>query len=504
MRRTLTILVVVLLLVPTPAAAAVEPNFETTVPEPTLTPGATTTVTVQLGNDAADPDERVETAEEVRVVVTGGDTPFEVRSGPRLLGTMRDGDVREFAVRVDVPADVPAGSYDLRVAVTYVDDGERVNATVNATVRVRERARFAVDDVTSNVAVGESGTVTVSVTNLGERAASAAALTLSSDNPAVEVAGARSASRYAGDWAPGETRTLTFDVSVDDSAEPGTYALRAVVEYDDADGVPGQSRPLRLGVSAAPEQSFAVRNVTSTLRVGDDGRLRGELVNTGDRPVESVVVVFEPDNPNVEPVETEVAVGDLGPGERAAFAFEAAVSDAAGAGDRQFSVTVRYRTGDGDRRSSEPVDVVVAVGERRDDFGLSGVETTVQRGENGGLTVEVTNRRDGPVTDLSAKLYAKSPLSTDDDEAFVPSLAPGESATLTFGLGVGSDALAKTYPVKLDFRYETADGETRITDTYQLPVTVTEPETNGPGPLVLGGAVVVLGALGGVAYLLRR
>lgn len=504
MRRYLTILVVVLLLVPS-SAAAQDPRFETTVPEPTLTPGTTNQLTVQLANDAADAGDQVETAEDVRVSVVGDDTPFEIESGPRRLGTMSDGAVRSFAVRVDAPADVAAGTYALTVEVRYEHEGETKTATVPATVRVEERARFAVESVESDVAVGESGTVTVELTNHGEEAATAAAVTLSSSNPAVSVAGTSAASRFAGDWAPGETRTLTYEVAVADGAEPGSYALQAVVEFDDTDGVTRQSRPMRLGVTAAPEQSFAVENVESTLRVGDDGEIYGELVNTGDRTVENVVVVFDPANPNVDPAETEVAVGDLAPGDRAAFDFEAAVSDAATAGDRQFTLRVEYRTAAGDAQSSEDLDIRVAVAERRDEFELAGVDATFERGDDGELRVEVTNRRAEPVSDVSAKLYTEDPLSTGDDEAFIEELGPGETATVTFGLSVADGALEKTYPVKLDFRYDTADGETRITDTYQLPVTVTAPANSGPSPTVIGvGVAALLAVLGGGYYLTRR
>ncbi|MFW5965747.1 MAG: hypothetical protein ACOCP3_03280 [Halodesulfurarchaeum sp.] len=42
---------------PTPVAAAEDPRFEADVPEPTVTPGETTQIAVEITNDAADIDD---------------------------------------------------------------------------------------------------------------------------------------------------------------------------------------------------------------------------------------------------------------------------------------------------------------------------------------------------------------------------------------------------------------------------------------------------------------
>lgn len=113
-------LALVVALAATPALAAVEdePRFEAYTPEPRLEPGETQTVTIELVNDAEDPEDRVPPATAVRVEPRAGNTPFEIRSGTRSIGRMEDGEIREVDVRLTVPDDAPGGRYRLPLRPT--------------------------------------------------------------------------------------------------------------------------------------------------------------------------------------------------------------------------------------------------------------------------------------------------------------------------------------------------------------------------------------------------
>jgi uncharacterized membrane protein len=113
------------------------------------------------------------------------------------------------------------------------------------------------------------------------------------------------------------------------------------------------------------------------------------------------------------------------------------------------------------------------------------------------MTIE--NAGDERLTDISAKLFADSPISANDDESFVSELDPGESRTLTFSISAAGGALEKTYPVSMDFQYDEADGDTVTSDTYSIPVEVEQP-SGGGGPsltLIGGGLLLVVVAIGG-------
>ena len=141
--------------------------------------------------------------------------------------------------------------------------------------------------------------------------------------------------------------------------------------------------------------------------------------------------------------------------------------------------------------------------EGRDAFAVEARNATVTAGGGARVVLAVTNQRDERVTDVSAKLFASSPLSADDDEAYVAALDSGETVTVPFRVSSGGDALAKDYPVAVDFQYVDAGGETRLSESYRRPVTV-ERDDGGPLSVVPLGAVAVVALLAPAAVLLRR
>jgi hypothetical protein len=92
-------------------------------------------------------------------------------------------------------------------------------------------------------------------------------------------------------------------------------------------------------------------------------------------------------------------------------------------------------------------------------------------------------------------LFVDDPISSDDDEAFIGELGPGESAEITFEVSTAGSTFAKDYPVSVDFEYDREDGTTQVSDTFRLPVTVEEGGGGGlPITLVAGlGALVLIG-----------
>lgn len=618
MKRKLLVLLFTVALLTSPmvvSAAEVEPEFETVVSEPTLTPGAEQQVTIQIRNDAPEEEDFARAARQVEVEAQNSDSGIEVKSGTRLLGTLQDNDLASITVTIEVPADIPGGTHDIPLRVDYRDEGDDKTEFVDAEFRVDERPRFRIESTDSSVPVGGKGSVDVTMTNVGERAAFASAVSLTSTTPDVTFGSASSASRYVGRWKSGETRTVTYDVSVSEGAAVRNYSLSTQVEYEERGGTDGVSRSLRLGLRPLPEQTFQVENVESTFRVGQQGTLSGEIVNTGsltvqnavvtfqanspsvttgeneyavgtlepgdsaefsfdatlddsanagprqfslsvnyrnddddqlssapidvqaevgpqqpdfevqnvestlrvgeegtisgeilntdDSQVTNAVVIFESTSPTVTPVETEYAVGTLGPGESAAFAFDTEISQSADAGPRQFTFRVRYRNTDNVQRTTDQLEVQTEVAEQSPEFDVEPVDATVAAGSGGELRLEVTNTREEVLTDISAKIYAESPLSTSDDEAFIERLEPGETREIVFDVSAGGSALEKTYPMKLDFRYDDSEGDTVISDTYQLPIEVTEQSGGGlPVPVIVGALVVV--AAGGYVVYRRR
>jgi len=256
-------------------------------------------------------------------------------------------------------------------------------------------------------------------------------------------------------------------------------------------------------VTLEPEQSFTFDGVSSTLAVGSEGTLEGTVTNTGGTEVRNAVVVFESEKPNVTPIETEAPVGDLGAGESAEFSLPLEISESAEPGPQQYSLAVRYRNSDGDLRTSDSTDVRREVGPDDREFDLEVAGASVEPGSGTVLEVTVTNTGSQRLTGVSANMFADSPMSVEDDEAFVGSLEPGDSETVRFSVGASGNALEKNYPVSLDFQYDEPDGDTKLSDTYRIAVSVENAEDGGGGlpvlPLVAVAALVVV-----AVYLYRR
>jgi hypothetical protein len=295
------------------------------------------------------------------------------------------------------------------------------------------------------------------------------------------------------------------------------------VTYTDNSDQRVRDGPYTIGVQPLREQAFTLANTTANLSVGEEGRVRATVTNEGPQPARNAVVQLSVGNQNINVLQEEVAIGTLAAGETATVSFPIEVSDSAEAGTQQFSFEVEYDDREGDPRTSESLDTQVEIESQRDALTVgqpantSGGQASDQDGESlqpGGstvVTVPVTNTRDVPIQNVEAQAFTNDPLSLADDRAFVAELGPGETANLTFEVSAGGDARPGTYPLSMDFQYETPDGDTKLSDTYDVPVEIEEP-SDGPLSSITGGdggfpwllIVLVLVIAGGAGYALYR
>jgi len=387
-------------------------------------------------------------------------------------------------VRYDYTNWVEYSSVD---APVYGDTSRTVIEEV--TIEVERRAQFELAPASDQrLTAGDTTDYRFTLTNTGNQTARDLQLALSARNSSVFFGGLDQPSPTTSVFVPrlaaGEARNFSVTVGAGGDVAPGEYVLNGRVSYTDPSGLTQRSDPVEAPVTVGPEQSFALENVTDDLRVGESGDVRGELVNTGNATVDGVALLARSENPNLVFRETEYAVGTLEPGESAPVSFRVDVSSEADPGPRLVPFAVQYRNGEGDRRTTSPLDARVRVGEQTDEFSVEPVNATVEAGSSGVVRMRVTNEANQTLTDVDAKLFTSDPLSSDDDEAFVSRLEPGESAVLKFQLSVAGSAIAKVYPVSVDFSYTDERGDTVLSDTYRVPVRVT---TSSGGGFSLGG-----------------
>jgi len=506
-----------------PAQVIGSPDIELVATENRLQPGVSQTVSLQVTNNGdierAGPstlEQRVTTARNLRFDVVEEQLPdgLELRSGPVVSGSLPEGIGEPVQFTFDVSENIEAGRYEIPVRVRYeftrlaertaggstnYRDMSRDRIVVTEFV-VEDDARFSVSPSSSEVIAGDTGDFTIEVENIGTETARNPRIVLTSGESGVFFGGLQSRlpQKTVGmeELQSGGSTVVAVHAGAASEVTPGSYPLDAVVRYETPRGVTRESRSLTVPLSVGEEQEFVAENIESTLRVGDDGNLRGVIRNQGPRPVTDAVVVFSPDNRNINPLETDYAVGSLDVDETAEFDFRVAVSSEAESGPKLSNAVVEYRNVNGERRTSSPVDLNYQVAERIDEFDVQS-DISLTAGSGKAVEVEITNIRDEALSDIQAKIFTDDPLSSGDDEAFVSSLEPGESETLVFDLSASGGATPKSYSFSMDFRYDDERDETTVSETYRVPVQVTESEESSNTPVFLGILlVVVLVALG--------
>ncbi|WP_276272753.1 COG1361 S-layer family protein [Haloarcula litorea] len=474
-------------------------TFDVTDVESDARVGSTGTVAVTVENTGE------EAARDAAVTLESENDALRVGGGAassRYVDAWDPGERRTFRYRVSASGDAEPEPYQFGLSVAFDDtDGAR-QQSVGSSVGIAPdpEQSFSVVETSSAVAVDNTGEYTVVLRNDGPVTVSDTTVTVGSQSPDITFGGSGSTTRYVGEWAAGETKTVVVDATASGDADQREYALSTTIQYEDPEGDAGVDDGLALGLRPQPEQEFSMGEVNATLQAGEDGRLAATFTNEGPRTVENLVVNWRSDHSNLSPQETQYAVGTLEPGESGTVSFGVDASESADAGPRQFDFVAVYRDDNGDRKESDPLEIRADVAASEDEFDVQSANTTVTAGGTSVVELTVTNAEDVPLTEISAKLFADSPISVSDDEAYVDRLEPGESTTLRFGISASGTAMAKAYPVSLDFQYTEPDGDTPVSDTYRVAVDVTERGGGGGGlPLIAVGAVALVSvfAIGG-------
>ena len=456
--------------------------------------------------------EIVTTARNVRVTGEADGTPLDVETGTLAIGSVTENAPGKAELAVSVPEGIEQGTYEIDVKLEYsytsrqssgitTDQKRTVNTEVE--VRITDDARFEIVNVTTDARIGGEGTLEAQIENVGGEAARDATVVFESASSGLAFGGRASDAARIDELAPGETATVTYDVAFTPGAPVREYALDGSVQFETPEGIEGADRSISAGVVPGPEQEFSVANVESDLYVGEEGEITGTVTNDGPVEARNVVVQFGGGSANVIPIETSVAVGTLAPGESGEFRLPIEIGEEAKAIDRTADLAVQYRNAEFEARAYQDLELLYEVQPDREQFALAVEEREIEAGGQRSLEVTVTNNLDEPVENVEARLFADSPLDSGDDEGFVAELEPGESTTLTFDLSASGSATTKTYPVSFDFRYDDADGNSQLSDTTRIPITVVEGEGGFPVGLGLGALAVVVVVSAG-AYVLRR
>jgi hypothetical protein len=136
---------------------------------------------------------------------------------------------------------------------------------------------------------------------------------------------------------------------------------------------------------------------------------------------------------------------------------------------------------------------------KKADFNITSSDGTMSAGvKKSPIEVTYQNTGDEPITDGIARLSIFKPFSSTDDQAYIGTMSPGESKTVTFRLDVDSDATPKDYGINSEIKYTDVRGDTVISESMKIPVVVTPAAQSLMLPALV--ALIVLIAIGGYVY----
>lgn len=127
-------------------------------------------------------------------------------------------------------------------------------------------------------------------------------------------------------------------------------------------------------------------------------------------------------------------------------------------------------------------------------FEVTNVTGGLYPDEGGVLRVTYKNTGEEPAKDATVRVSAADPFSTTDDQAYLGTLNPGESAVAVFDMDVDETATPKPYSLSSEILYEDADGHDQISDTIKINTEVLEAKESLPGYQIGTGIAMALAA----------
>lgn len=152
------------------------------------------------------------------------------------------------------------------------------------------------------------------------------------------------------------------------------------------------------------------------------------------------------------------------------------------------------------QKANQTVPVTIRV-KRQADFMIQNTTAALKTGgKKQEIDVTYKNIGEDPVKDAVARLSIFKPFSSTDDQAFIGNLEPGNETTVLFRMDVDSDATPKDYGISSEIKYTDVNGDTVISESMKIPVTVEPAARSLILPAIV--ALIVLIALG--AYLYKK
>jgi len=325
--------------------------------------------------------------------------------------------------------------------------------------------------------------------------------------------------QIVGDLPASSSATATFHITVNQDAAGGVYQLPVSLNYTylyqaNQEGTETLNyqykyvnQTITIPIKIKSEVQIAVPTVqTQNMNAGIEGYVILNVKNIGSEDGQNAVIrIQQNDQSPITPTEGSVYVGDFPVGSVVNCTFRAQVSSDAQQKTYPLDVLVYYKNDEGDYVNSPVETIGVPVGQKVD-FATTSVMTTVTPGANAVITVQFQNTGGTTAYNAEARISAIDPFTSNDDTAFLGTMAPGDIRTASFAVSVDPSATVKEYGLDSEVIYRDALNNQFTSDPLKVNVQVAPAKTivttiGIPGLAIL--IVAILAIAGYVIYVKR-
>ena len=320
--------------------------------------------------------------------------------------------------------------------------------------------------------------------------------------------------QMVGDISGGDRVLVPFTAKIDANAAAGRYILPLTLQYTylrEAEQYGQDSitytykevnETIDLPVTIKPEAFLIIEDLsTEHLNAGNEGYLTLRIHNSGFVDAASAVLkIARNGNSPVIPTESSVYIGEFPANGTVETRFKVSVSREAGEQKYPLDVFLIYKDQSGDTVTSDILTVGIPV-QGKIEFMVTGNPASLQAGEKGVIEVEYQNTGAATAYSAQARISAVDPFTSKDDTAFLGDLQPGQTAVARYEVSVDESATIKEYGLDSEIRYRDALGNSQISDTMKVKITIGESSILIP---VIAGVLLLLGASGAAYYFIRK
>jgi hypothetical protein len=317
-----------------------------------------------------------------------------------------------------------------------------------------------------------------------------------------------------GDLKGSSIASSVFTTKIQPDAASGMYNLPLILKYSylaeaeqyGTDTIQyyykEKNETINLPIKIKPELKISVLSVTAEhLNAGTEGYITIEVKNVGHESGKNAILkIVRNDLSPVLPATGSMYIGDFAVNQVVSSRNKVSVSSDAEAQTYPLDVVVNYENSEGDQVTSDLETIGLQVG-KKIDFDITSAPENVSPGQKKVITVQYINTGGATAYNVQARISAVDPFTSNDDTAFLGTLAPGETREAAFEIAVDKSATVKEYALDSEVRYRDALDNSLISDPMKVRIMVVKDTSllGNPFVLVVIAAVVIL-----IGYLVYR